>query len=101
MKIVKNNLILILLILISIFSLNFNPTFSQGKITIKEKEVPVPICSGTGELSCPTGYKPICPKQYKPKCIFVTNKQRPACLADSSDKTFYSYYLDKISCKKK
>ena len=95
MKKIKNSVFLLF------FCLSLQPVFSQGKITVKEKDIVLPICSGTGTLSCPTGYKPICPNQYKPACIFVINKQLPACLANSTDKTSYSYHLDKISCKKK
>jgi hypothetical protein len=103
MKKIKNCLVLIVPTSVLIFFsfLYSLPAFSQGKITVKEKDTTLPICSGTGTLSCPTGYKPICPNEYKPACIFVINKQLPACLANSTDKTSFSYYLDKISCKKK
>ena len=75
-------------------------TICEAKVKIKEKTVAPPMCSNTGEISCPKGYKLNCPKQYKPACVFVGTSQLPACLADSADNTFFSYDLNKISCQK-
>lgn len=65
-----------------------------------KKEDPLPSCSATGEISCPKGFKPSCPKPLKPSCVFLANRQRPSCLADSTDGVFFDYHLDKITCKK-
>lgn len=95
----SKNQFLILLVSSLLVLLNTNECFAN--IKAKEKDIVFPICSVVGEIGCPKGYKPSCPKQYKPSCIFVTNKHLPACLADNTDTTFYSYRLDKISCEKK
>ena len=73
-----------------------------AKISLKEKkELTVSAeCTPAGELNCPGGFKASCPKQYKPSCVFVGTKQLPACLADSTDDTFYSFDLKKITCEK-
>ena len=74
-----------------------------AKISFKEKKkVAVSAeCSTVGELNCPKGFQASCPKQYKPSCIFVGTKHLPACLADNTDNTFYSFDLNKITCEKK
>lgn len=71
-----------------------------AKIKTQEKDVVIPACTNAGDIYCPKGFKPTCPKQYKPSCIFLGAKQNPACLADSTDETFFSYKLDLISCQK-
>ncbi|MBI3589816.1 MAG: hypothetical protein HY094_00340 [Candidatus Melainabacteria bacterium] len=83
---------------LSLVTQNSDKCFAKTKA--KEKNTVIPRCTSAGEIQCPKGFKPNCPEQYKPSCIFVMPKQLPACLADSADKTFYSYSLDKISCKK-
>ncbi len=72
-----------------------------AKININEKKkVTVSAeCTSSGELNCPEGFKATCPKQYKPSCVFLGTKHLPACLADSTDDTFYSYDLKKITCE--
>ena len=74
-----------------------------AKISFNEKKrVTVSAeCTTAGELNCPKGFQANCPKQYKPSCVFVGTKQLPACLADSTDNTFYSFDLNKITCEKK
>ncbi len=74
---------------------SLNSSFAKTDITST-----LPTCSSTGTLSCPNGFKPDCPEKYKPSCVFLGSKQRPACLANYTDTTFYSYSLDKIVCKK-
>ena len=97
----KEKFILLSLIagfLISTFNLqciakiNFN---EKKKVTVSAK------CTDAGDLNCPKGFQATCPKQYKPSCVFVGTKQLPACLADNTDNTFYSFDLNKITCEKK
>lgn len=88
---IKKGTYLALILLLGSFSHSFAKTNSTAML---------PTCSNTGTLSCPNGFKPDCPEKYKPSCVFLVNKQRPACLANYTDTTFYSYSLDKISCKK-
>ncbi len=71
------------------------------KSKTQNKEVKPASCTPVGQLECPQGFSPDCPKQYKPSCVFVGTMQLPACLADGTDTTFYSYSLDKIKCQKK
>ena len=66
----------------------------------KEKPVPIASCDGSGQIGCPKGFKPNCPSQYTPSCIFVGTKYLPSCLADNADDTTFRYRLDKIVCKK-
>ncbi len=87
----KNGFLLLL-------TLSFFITISLSEA--KDKEAPKPNCTNVGELKCPKGFSPSCPEQHKPSCVFAGSMQYPACLADSGDNTFYSYKLDKISCKK-
>ena len=103
----KNQLVFITFFSISFFMcllilISSNQCFAKisfGKS--KEKEVKIlPTCSQTGEMQCPKGLKPTCPKQYKSSCVFVGTMQLPACLADTYDTTAFSYHLDKISCEK-
>ena|SRR3989338_144966 len=90
----KNILVLMLIIIVFIFA---NISFAKDK---KDKEGLKPNCTSVGELRCPKGFQPSCPEQHKPFCVFAGNMQLPACLADSADNTFFSYKLDKITCKK-
>ncbi|GEM_PF-5834671 len=89
----KNILVLMLIITVFIFA---NLSFAKDK----DKEGPKPNCTNVGELQCPKGFQPSCPEQHKPSCVFAGTMQLPACLADSADNTFFSYKLDKITCKK-
>ena len=89
---INKNIFLLILIFTSLISINIS--------FAKDKEVPKPTCSSVGDLQCPKGFKPTCPEQHKPSCVFAGTMQLPACLADSADNTFYSYKLDKIICKK-
>ena len=59
-----------------------------------------PTCSSVGQINCPPGSKPTCPKQYTPLCIFVGTMQLPSCLASGSDMTFYNFNLNKVGCEK-
>ena len=77
---------------------SFNPTVLLAKV--KENDITLPSCTKVGGVYCPSGFKPDCPKQYKPTCVFVGNKQLPGCLADSPDTTAFNYRLDKINCTK-
>ena len=98
----KQNTVFLLILLIGTFFTLFlvSPVLAFTKTKAQEKDVAIPSCTNAGEIQCPKGFKPNCPEQYKPSCIFVLQKQQPACLADSTDTTFYNYRLDKISCKK-
>ncbi|OGI18568.1 MAG: hypothetical protein A3B68_02245 [Candidatus Melainabacteria bacterium RIFCSPHIGHO2_02_FULL_34_12] len=101
--ILKGTKLLLVLLLVVTSLINSFSILANAKIKLtKEKGVEgiLPTCTTVGELKCPTGFKPSCPEQHKPSCIFAGTKQLPACLADSSDNTFFSYKLDKISCKK-
>ena len=96
-KIIKTNINknIFLLFLICANFIFVNASFAKDK-----NEGPKPICSNVGDIKCPKGFQPSCPEQHKPSCVFAGTMQFPACLADSADNTFYSYKLDKISCKK-
>ena len=85
-------LLIITLNLQCIAKISFN---EKKKVTVSAE------CTMAGELNCPKGFMASCPKQYKPSCVFVGTKHLPACLADSSDNTFYSFDLNKITCEKK
>lgn len=87
----KNILVLMLIIIIFISA---NISFA------KDKEGQKPNCTSVGELRCPKGFQPSCPEQHTPSCVFAGTMQLPACLANSADNTFFSYKLDKITCKK-
>jgi len=88
----KKCMFIIFLLVIQILS--FQICFANPKIS------PLPGCTPVGQLHCPKGYNPACPKQYKASCVFVGGKQHPGCLADSPDTTAFQYHLDKITCNK-
>ena len=96
----KNNSTTNFLLLLVASLLFLSTTQCLAKINIKEKDVVAALCTTGGTIGCPDGYKPTCPKQYIPSCVFLTNKQLPACLADSPDKKIYNYRTDLIKCKK-
>lgn len=86
-----------------IFVLIFFPilhSFAKLNVKEKERELVLPSCTDVGQIQCQKGYKPTCPKQHKPSCIFLGTMQRPACLADNADETFFSYNLNNITCEK-
>lgn len=89
--------VLPLIILVLIFS---PISLCFAKIKVNEKEPILPSCTDVGQIECTKGYKPSCPKQHKPACVFLGTMQRPACLADSADETFFSYNLNNITCEK-
>ena len=86
-------------LLLILLSLGCNNCFAEVNVPGKS-DTTLPVCSGTGSLSCPRGYKPNCPEKYKPSCVFLGKKQEPACLANYTDTTFYSYKLGAVHCKK-
>ena len=90
--------ILTLIVITGLLSPQLSHAFGKTKIdnSINEK----PTCTSVGQLQCPGKLKPTCPKQHKPSCVFVGTMQLPSCLADSTDNTFFSYNLDKITCEK-
>lgn len=88
----------VLIVIMGLFSPSISHAF--GKVKSNESIVEKPTCSTVGEIKCPGKLKPTCPKQHKPSCVFVGTMQLPSCLADSTDNTFFSYNLDKISCEK-
>ena len=94
--------IIFLVLILELFLSTFNSR-CIAKISFNEKKkVTVSAeCTMAGELNCPKGFMASCPKQYKPSCVFVGTKHLPACLADSSDNTFYSFDLNKITCEKR
>lgn len=94
----KKNLIL-LMVLVTSVSLLFQNT-SLGKVKTKNKDTKIPICSSVGHLECPKGFKPICPNNAKPSCIFLGTKQHPACMENNKDKITYNYSLNGITCEK-
>lgn len=75
-------------------------SFAKPNVKEKERELILPSCTDVGQIECTKGYKPSCPKQHKPACVFLGTMQRPACLADSADETFFSYDLNNITCEK-
>ena len=96
------NKVIFLILIFSIYAI-MGDLKCIAKISFNEKKkVAVSAeCTKAGELNCPKGFQASCPKQYKPSCVFVGTKHLPACLADGSDGTFYSFDLNKISCEKK
>jgi hypothetical protein len=76
------------------------PNVTSGKIKLEKKDSKLPICTTVGHLQCPKGFKPICPNNAKPSCIFLGTKQYPACTENSKDKITYNYSLNGITCEK-
>ena len=70
------------------------------KEEIKNEEVAKPSCTAAGDLGCPKGFKPFCPSDFQPTCIFVGTRQLPACLDKKNDGGKFEFYLDRIKCEK-
>lgn len=94
----KKSLILLAVLITGTFLLFQNTCL--GKVKSEKKDSKPPTCTTVGHLQCPKGFKPICPNNAKPSCIFFGTKQHPACMENSKDKITYDYSLNTVICEK-